>query len=112
MDSPPSRCTPSAATVCSVHTRCTFLPSPPRVSAGSSRSTAPRCFRCSDSDQERMAGQENTDQHDAALHAQLRLFCHLMLGSADAADRMIQQIYRCALDCDDKQENYPSERVQ
>ena len=59
-----------------------------------------------------MAGQENTDQHDAALHAQLRLFCHLMLGTADAADCVIQQIYRCALDYRDEQENCPSERVQ
>jgi hypothetical protein len=59
-----------------------------------------------------MAEQENTDKHDAALHAQLRLFCQLMLGSAEAADRMIQQIYRRALDCHDERENCPSERVQ
>ncbi|MFF2520037.1 hypothetical protein [Streptomyces sp. NPDC058086] len=59
-----------------------------------------------------MAEQENTEKHDAALHAQLRLFCQLMLGSADAADCMIQQIYRCAIDYHDEQENCPSERVQ
>ena len=59
-----------------------------------------------------MAEQGNTERHDAALHAQLRLFCHLMLGSADAADCMIQQIYRRALDYHDEQEGCPSERVQ
>ena len=59
-----------------------------------------------------MDDQRNTAEHDAALHAQLRLFCELMLGSADAADRMIQQIYRCAYDYHDEQENCPSERVQ
>jgi hypothetical protein len=57
-----------------------------------------------------MDEQGSTDEHDAALHAQLRLFCELMLGSADAADCMIRQIYRCAYD--DGQENCPSERVQ
>jgi hypothetical protein len=45
---------------------------------------------------------------DAALHAQLRLFCQLMLGSTDAADCMLQQIYRRALD---DQENRPAECV-
>ncbi|MFE9328702.1 hypothetical protein ACIHDR_48575 [Nocardia sp. NPDC052278] len=59
-----------------------------------------------------MYGQDDIAQHDARLHAQLRLFCHVMLGSADAADRMIQQIYRRALDHHDEQENWPSERVQ
>jgi DNA-directed RNA polymerase specialized sigma24 family protein len=59
-----------------------------------------------------MAGPENTDQHDAALHAQLWLFCRLMLGSADAADCMVQQIYRRALDEHDERESCPSERVQ
>ncbi|MFE9319469.1 hypothetical protein ACIHDR_07240 [Nocardia sp. NPDC052278] len=59
-----------------------------------------------------MSEQENIAQHDAALHAQVRLFCQLMLGSADAADCMIQQIYRRALDYHDEQENRPSERVQ
>ncbi|MFC0430947.1 hypothetical protein [Kutzneria buriramensis] len=59
-----------------------------------------------------MAEQGNTDKHDAALHAQLRLFCELMLGSADAADCMIQQIYSCAFDYHDGQENWPPERSQ
>lgn len=59
-----------------------------------------------------MSEQENIAQHDAALHAQLRLFCQLMLGSANAADCMIQQIYRRALDYHDEQENWPSKRVQ
>lgn len=59
-----------------------------------------------------MAERQNTDKYDAALHAQLRLFCQLMLGSADAADRMIQDIYRSALDYHVEQENRPSERVQ
>ncbi|MFE3226573.1 hypothetical protein [Nocardia sp. NPDC059228] len=59
-----------------------------------------------------MSEQEDIAQHDAALHAQLRLFCQLMIGSADAADRVIQQIYRRALDYHDEQENRPSERVQ
>ncbi|HJP80498.1 MAG TPA: hypothetical protein VJ914_39875 [Pseudonocardiaceae bacterium] len=47
---------------------------------------------------------ENIADHDAALHAELRLFCQLMLGSADAADCVMQQIYRRALDCHDEQE--------
>lgn len=52
-----------------------------------------------------------SEQEDiAALEAQLRLFCHLMLGSTDAADCMLQQIYRRALDCHE-QENRPSECV-
>jgi hypothetical protein len=59
-----------------------------------------------------MAEQGKPDEHDTALHAQLRLFCELMLGSADAADCMIQQIYRCAFDYHDEQEGCPSERVQ
>ncbi|MFE3189909.1 hypothetical protein ACFXHA_12940 [Nocardia sp. NPDC059240] len=33
-------------------------------------------------------------QPDEALPAQLRLFCELMLGSAEAADCVIQQIYQ------------------
>jgi hypothetical protein len=59
-----------------------------------------------------MSEPENIAEHDAALHAQLWLFCQLMLGSAHAADCMIQQIYRRALDCHDEQEDCPSERVQ
>lgn len=59
-----------------------------------------------------MSEQENIANHDAALHAQLLLFCQLMLGSAHAADCMIQQIYRCARDCHDERDNHPLERVQ
>jgi hypothetical protein len=58
-----------------------------------------------------MSEPENIAKHDAALHAQLWLFCQLMLGSAHAADCMIQQIYRRALDCHDEQEDCPSERT-
>jgi hypothetical protein len=39
-----------------------------------------------------MSEPENITQHNEELHAQLRLFCHLMLGSADAADRVMRQI--------------------
>jgi hypothetical protein len=39
-----------------------------------------------------MSEPENITQHNEELHAQLRLFCHLMLGSADAADRVIQPL--------------------
>ncbi|ADJ45398.1 hypothetical protein AMES_3573 [Amycolatopsis mediterranei S699] len=53
-----------------------------------------------------MSEQEN---HDVALHAQLRLFCRLMLGSADAADCVIRQIHRRALDDHDE---HPSERAR
>ena len=35
---------------------------------------------------------------NAALDAQLRLFCELMLGSTDAAHEMLQQIYSRALE--------------
>jgi hypothetical protein len=59
-----------------------------------------------------MSEQENIPQHDAALHAQLRLFCQLMLGSTDAADRMVRQIYYRALDHQGDQQNWPSERVR
>ncbi len=55
---------------------------------------------------------ENIGRHDAALRAQLRLFCQLMLGSADAADRMIQDIDQRVLDNHDEQENCPSQRVR
>ncbi len=58
-----------------------------------------------------MSEKGNIAQQDAVLHAQLRLFCQLMLGSADAADYIIQQIYHRALDHHDNQENWPSERV-
>ena len=59
-----------------------------------------------------MLEQENMARHDAALRAQLQLFCRLMLGSTDAADCMIQQIYRRARDHHDEQKKWPSERVQ
>ena len=39
------------------------------------------------------------------------MFCHLMLGSADAADRMMRQIHRRALDQHDDQHRQ-SERVR
>lgn len=55
---------------------------------------------------------ENITPHDQELHAQLRMFCHLMLGSADAADRMMRQIHRRALDQHDDQHNRQSERVR
>ena len=51
------------------------------------------------------------EELNEALHAQLRLFCHLMLGSADAAaDRVMPQIYHRALD--HPEENRQSERVR
>jgi DNA-directed RNA polymerase specialized sigma24 family protein len=59
-----------------------------------------------------MSEQENHAQQDAVLRAQLRLFCHLMLGSADAADHMTQQISRRALEHPDQQENRPPERIR
>lgn len=58
-----------------------------------------------------MSGREDIAKDDPALHAQLRLFCQLMLGSTDAADCMLQQIYRRARDCHE-QENRPAECVQ
>jgi hypothetical protein len=39
---------------------------------------------------------EHLEEHDAALHAQLRLFCELMLGSTQAADSALEQIHRRA----------------
>jgi len=59
-----------------------------------------------------MSEPENITQHDKELHRQLRMFCHLMLGSADAADRMMRQIYRHALDQQDDQQHRQSERVR
>ncbi|WP_216894341.1 hypothetical protein [Nocardia alni] len=52
-----------------------------------------------------MSEQEFITRHDSAPHAELRLFCQLMLGSADAADRLMHQIYH------DQQENWPAERI-
>ena len=57
-----------------------------------------------------MSEQENIARY-AALDARLRLFCQLMLGSTDAADCMLQQIYRRALDDHDEHENRPPECV-
>ncbi|MFQ6396610.1 hypothetical protein ACLMAJ_24475 [Nocardia sp. KC 131] len=59
-----------------------------------------------------MSEPEKITQHDKELHRQLWLFCHLMLGSADAADRMTRQIYRRALDQQDDQQHRQSERVR
>jgi hypothetical protein len=50
------------------------------------------------------------EELNEALHAELRLFCHLMLGSADAADRVMPQIYHRALD--HPEEDRQSERVR
>ncbi|PXX66713.1 hypothetical protein DFR70_103463 [Nocardia tenerifensis] len=58
-----------------------------------------------------MSEEENLAHHEAALHAQLTLFCQLMLGSAEAADRMVHQIYHRALDHRDKREKCSSKRV-
>ena len=59
-----------------------------------------------------MSEPENITRHNEELHAQLRLFCHLMLGSADAADRVMRQIYHRALDHQDDQQHRQSERVR
>jgi hypothetical protein len=56
-----------------------------------------------------MPEQEHIAGQNAALRAELRLFCQLMLGSADAADRIMQQIYRRARD---NQEGAPTERIR
>ena len=45
-----------------------------------------------------MSEPENITQHNEELRAQLRLFCHPMLGSADTADRVMRPIYHRALD--------------
>jgi hypothetical protein len=59
-----------------------------------------------------MSEPEHTTQSGAELHAQVRLFCHLMLGSADATDRVMRQIYHRALEHQDDQQNRQSERVR
>lgn len=59
-----------------------------------------------------MSEPEDTTQRYEELHAQLRLFCHLMLGSADAADRVMRQIYHRALDHQGDQQHWQSERVR
>jgi hypothetical protein len=57
-----------------------------------------------------MSEPEPTAAGGAALDAELRLFCCLMLGSPDAADRMVRQIHRHALDHHDDRPNQRSER--
>jgi len=59
-----------------------------------------------------MSDPENHTQHNENLHAQLRLFCHLMLGSAHAADHIMRQIYQRALDHQDDQHHRQSERIR
>jgi hypothetical protein len=59
-----------------------------------------------------MSEPENIGGYGEELHEHLRLFCHLMLGSADAADRMMRQIYHRALDQQDDQQGWSSERVR
>lgn len=59
-----------------------------------------------------MSEPEDTAACGATLDAQLRLFCYLMLGSADAADHMMRQIYRHAPDHRDDQRNQRSERAR
>jgi hypothetical protein len=46
------------------------------------------------------------------LDKQLRLFCYLMLGSAEAADQAMRQIHKHALECQDDQQNRQSERAR
>ncbi|WP_067891081.1 hypothetical protein [Nocardia vaccinii] len=46
------------------------------------------------------------------LDKQLRLFCYLMLGSADAANHMMRQIHRHALEHRGAQQNQQSERAR
>ncbi|HEY0811836.1 MAG TPA: hypothetical protein VGE11_01035 [Pseudonocardia sp.] len=59
-----------------------------------------------------MSEPEDITERNEELHAQMRLFCHLMLGSADAADRVMRQIYHRALDQHDDQQHRQSERVR
>jgi len=59
-----------------------------------------------------MSEPENITQRKEELYAQLRLFCHLMLGSADAADRVMRQIHHRSLDHQDDQQHRQSERVR
>jgi DNA-directed RNA polymerase specialized sigma24 family protein len=59
-----------------------------------------------------MSEAEDVTRHNEELHAQLRLFCHLMLGSADAADRVLRQIYHRALDHQYDQQHGRSERAR
>lgn len=46
------------------------------------------------------------------LDRQLRLFCYLMLGSADAAERVMRQIHQRALEFRDDPHDRRSERVR
>jgi hypothetical protein len=59
-----------------------------------------------------MSEAEHTTACSKALDTQLRLFCYLMLGSADAAERVMRQIYHRALDHQDDEQNQQSERVR
>ena len=59
-----------------------------------------------------MSEPEKPDVCGEELDRQLRLFCHLMLGSADAADPVMRQIHHRALEFQDDQQNRQSERVR
>ncbi|PSR65787.1 hypothetical protein C8258_21315 [Nocardia sp. MDA0666] len=59
-----------------------------------------------------MSEPENAAACGAPLDTQLRLFCYLMLGSVDAADRMMRQIYRHAPDHQDDRQTEQSERAR
>jgi DNA-directed RNA polymerase specialized sigma24 family protein len=59
-----------------------------------------------------MSEPEDITRRNEELHAQLRLFCHLMLGSADAADRVMRQIYHRAFEHQDDQQHRRSERAR
>ncbi|SUA43405.1 Uncharacterised protein [Nocardia africana] len=59
-----------------------------------------------------MSEPEDTAGCGAPLDTQLRLFCHLMLGSADAADRMMRQIYCHAAEYRGGQQDRQSERIR
>jgi hypothetical protein len=59
-----------------------------------------------------MSESETTAACGATLDMQLWLFCFLMLGSVDAADRMMRQIYRHAPDHRDDRQNEQSERAR
>ncbi|MEC3917456.1 hypothetical protein [Nocardia sp. CDC160] len=59
-----------------------------------------------------MSERDAVEPSAEALRAQLRMFCCLMLGSPDAADRVLRQIYRREPDHLSAQQNWPSERVR
>jgi DNA-directed RNA polymerase specialized sigma24 family protein len=58
-----------------------------------------------------MSEPEAAGEPDAVLRAQLRVFCRLMLGSTHAADCVVQQVYRRALDHADEPGGPAPERV-